>query len=515
MSLNAFLKKVLPCAFTAVSAISAANGLLLLTVPHKADAADRRDWTTYTNMNYVTSFAEGDREVYVGTTGGVRRFDLFTGREGRPLTTSDGLRDNRVRRLAYDRRMGDLYIDTQAGVDRWGTGSEMFFPSARFPEDAPNPSEAIRGAFNPNTLFLKPGLFLQDDEIRDRRFRTYRITGYLFDRWNHLWVGTWGLGVGLADVRDRMLDLKAFGPEESNVTAFVTDGDDLWIGGLEGNRSSFEVRRRFDAGSGGARGITRYNRREGTWTTYKEGEVFGLDGADVLAILPDGGSVWFATFSGLVRYDKGSDTWRTYRNLRGVRGTRITDAVGDGKWLWIGTPTGLTLMDVNGDSSLSIAGGKDAYIYDLEKGAGFLWAGTSRGVFRCPAGTSSWKRFLDADGDLSGDVTAIAAHGDDVWFAVLSPPGLVQWNARDDRTTRRPLPELGGRPIAGLSADARHVWAATEIGAMRLDRNTGAWRRFTRIDGLANDQVQAVLREADGVWFGTTEGISHLKGDGD
>jgi ligand-binding sensor domain-containing protein len=514
MSQNSFFKALLR-SFSAISATSAVS--LLLFIPHIVHAADRREWTAYTNMNYVTSFAEGDREVYVGTTGGVRRFDLFTGREGRPLTTADGLRDNRVRRLAYDRRTGDLYIDTAGGVDRWGTGSEMFFTSARFPEDVPDPSEAIRGAFNLNTLFLKPGLFLQGDEIRDRRFRTYRITGYLFDRWNHLWVGTWGLGVGLADVRDRMLDLKARGPAENNVTAFVTDGDDLWVGGLEGSRSSFEVRRRglFNAVVGGARGITRHNRRDNAWTTYEAGEVFGLDGADVLAILSDGSDIWFATFDGLIRYQKRSGDWRTYRSFRGIRGAQVTDAVRDGKWLWIGTPAGLALMDVAGDSTLSIAGGKDAYIYDLEKGAGFLWAGTSRGVFRCPVGTASWKRFLDADGDLSGDVTAVAAHGDEVWFAVLSPPGLVRLNAGEDCTTRHPLPELGSRPIAGLSADAGHVWVATEIGAMRLDRETGAWRRYTRADGLVDDRVQAVLREQDGVWFGTTEGISHLKGDGD
>ncbi|MBI2952027.1 hypothetical protein HYY27_08030, partial [bacterium] len=119
--------------------------------------------------------------------------------------------------------------------------------------------------------------------------------------------------------------------------------------------------------------------------------------------------------------------------------------------------------------------------------------------------------------DLSGEITAVAAGPEDeVWFGVLSPPGLVRLSVRSDSvTTRYPLPELAGRPIAGVAVDPGHVWVATEIGAMRLDRKTGAWRRFTRADGLVNDRVQAVLREKDGVWFGTAEGISHLRGDGD
>ncbi len=487
----------------------------LILVPLVAGAADRRDWTTYTNMNYVTVLVEGDQEVYAGTSGGVRRFNLFTGREGRPLTTADGLRDNRVQRIAYDRRMGDLYVETAAGVDRWGVGSDTIFPSARFLDGTPDTAAGV--AFNLNTLFLQPGLFLRDDEIRDRRFRTYRITGQLTDRWNHVWVGTWGLGVGLADIRDKMLALMPSGPAEDNVTAMTEDGDDLWIGGLAGSGSASEVRRGlFNAVVGGARGITRYNRREKTWATYEPGAVFGLDGADVLAIHADEKNVWFATFDGLVRYEKGRGTWRTYWNFRGITGKGVTDAIRDGKWLWIGTPTGLTLLDVVGDTTLAMAGGKNTYVYDLEKASGFLWAGTSRGVFRCAEGTMGWKRFQDPNDDLSNDVTAVAPGGkDEVWFGVLSPPGLVRLSVKSDSTARYPLPELGGRPIAGLAVDPKYVWVATEIGVMRLDRGTGAWRRFNRADGLVNDQVQAVLRDPEGVWFGTAAGISHLRGNGD
>jgi ligand-binding sensor domain-containing protein len=488
---------------------------LLLLVPLAAGAADRRDWTAYVNMDYVTSLVEGDQEVYAGTTGGVRRFNLFTGKEERPLTTADGLRDGRVRRLAYDRRMGELYIDTPAGVDRWGAGSHMFFPSARFPE--PDPGTEPAQAFNLNTLFLRPGLFLANGEIRDRRFRTYRVTGQVLDRWGHLWVGTWGLGVGMADVHRKDLDLMARGPAEDNVTALASDGDDLWIGGLEGSRTSADVRRPGPHGGtvGGARGITRYRRGEGTWTTYEVGETFGLEGADVLSICADDANLWFATFGGLVRYEKGSGIWRTYRSFRGIRDRGTTDAARDGRWLWIGTPTGLTLMDVDGDSTLAMSGGKDAYIYDLERGAGFLWAGSSRGVFRCPVGTMAWRRYEDPEGDLSGDVTAVAAEGEDtVWFGVLSPPGVVRLSVGSDRTTRYPLPELGGRPVSGIAANPRHVWVATEIGAMRLDRETGAWQRFTRADGLVDDRVQAVLRDPGGVWFGTSAGISRLEGGG-
>ena len=363
-----------------------------LACPRPGLTAGPRGWTTYQNMNYVTSFAEGDREVYVGTTGGVRRFDLFTGHEGKPLTTAEGLRDNRVLRMAYDRRMGDLYVDTPAGVDRWGIETDTVFPSAQFPSQPASEAHVPNGGFPLDSLLLQPGLFLQDGWIRDRHFRTYRVTGYLFDRWSHIWVGTWGLGVGMADIRQRILNLMPYGPAENNVTAFLADGDDLWIGGLEGSLFAVEARDRGlrDTRVGDARGITRHSRRDGTWTTYEPGEVFGLDEASVFSIISDEANIWFATQDGLVRYEKGNGIWRTYRDFQGIRGTEVTDAIRDGDRLWIGTPTGLGLLDVASDSTVSISGGKSTYVYDMVRTGGFLWAATNRGVFRCPEGKASW-----------------------------------------------------------------------------------------------------------------------------
>ena len=469
------------------------------------------------NMNYVTSFAEGDREIYVGTTGGVRRFNLFTGKEGRPLTTAEGLRDNNVRRIAYDHRIGDLYIDTPAGIDRLGIESEIIFPSAQFPEEAVDPTDDLPKSFKLDSLILEPGLIVEGDKIRDRESRTYRITGHHKDRWNRLWVGTWGLGVGFADIQHRNLNLKLYGPVNNNVTAFMADGDDIWIGGLEGGLSSFEVQRTRSFGPvaipGG--GITRFNTRTGTWRTHEPRVVFGLDGANVLSILLDESDIWFATSNGLVRFEKEKDVWRTYWRFGGVPERAVTDALRDGKWLWVGTPTGLALLDVDGDSTLAISGGKQTFIYDMEEGEGYLWAATSRGVFRCEVGDRKWKRFRDKDGNLSNRITAVTSYEDNVWFAVLSPPGLVRLNATDQVTTRFPLPELADRPIAGIAIDDNHVWIATEIGAMRLTPETGVWRRFTKADGLVDEQVQAVMRDERGVWFGTVRGVSHLKREWD
>ena len=48
---------------------------VLLSAP--SSAYDRDRWENFTSMNYVTSIAESPTVIFVGTTGGIRRYDRF------------------------------------------------------------------------------------------------------------------------------------------------------------------------------------------------------------------------------------------------------------------------------------------------------------------------------------------------------------------------------------------------------------------------------------------------------
>ena len=51
--------------------------LCLFAASLHLDAYDREVWTSFPNMNSVTSLAEGETQIFVGTTGGIRRYDRF------------------------------------------------------------------------------------------------------------------------------------------------------------------------------------------------------------------------------------------------------------------------------------------------------------------------------------------------------------------------------------------------------------------------------------------------------
>jgi hypothetical protein len=57
-----------------------------------------------------------------------------------------------------------------------------------------------------------------------------------------------------------------------------------------------------------------------------------------------------------------------------------------------------------------------------------------------------------------------------------------------------------------LTRDA--VWAATDQGAIRIDRRNGAVRQLLSRDGLHSDEALSLARAPDGVWIGTSRGVA-------
>ena len=69
--------------------------------------------------------------------------------------------------------------------------------------------------------------------------------------------------------------------------------------------------------------------------------------------------------------------------------------------------------------------------------------------------------------------------------------------------------------INGVLATGDWIWAATQGGAMRFDTSSREYTRFTRLDGLAGNNLLSVTQDARGdLWFGTDgQGLSRLRAD--
>lgn len=177
-----------------------------------------------------------------------------------------------------------------------------------------------------------------------------------------------------------------------------------------------------------------------------------LPDTDIHALLPLGDALWLATDAGLVRY---ADS--RFVPQASVAPPALSLAVDSQSRLWVGTGEGLRRISANGQQAqirLPMAGAVRTITIDR---ADHIWAGGPQGLVE------------------------IGAHGDTI-----------------DHT-----PQLPNASVRDLAVDADgSIWVATSGGLARW--SNGAWRRYTRQDGLPSDVVWAVHADSrGGIWIGT------------
>lgn len=150
-----------------------------------------------------------------------------------------------------------------------------------------------------------------------------------------------------------------------------------------------------------------------------------------------------------------------------------------------------------------------------EDQAGNLWVGFERGdVARYLGGR--FTTFTSADGVPEGEIKQLLCDSRGrIWIASING-GLGRI---DDPASERPQiviykmsDGLASNAILSIAEDRMNrFYVATARGLNYVDFDTGSIKRFTSIDGLANDQVDMVFRDSSGAfWFGTSTGVSRL-----
>lgn len=488
------------------------------------------DWVSYTDFRYVNSISVGYQYIFFGTTGGLTRYDRYLNRWDNPYTTSDGLPENWIERVAFDPATEYVWCLTRSGFvnyyqpteKRWHTAST--FPNSLLFTETPRVEY-------PDFFTEFEYTFFTEGSIQDRNLRTYTLSQSVVDNWDNMWIATWGLNVGKADLRTQRLKMMRFGLIEPNVAAMIFDGQNMWFGGIG------ELQ--------GSRGITRYNRQSGDWIYFEARYINGFRSDNVTAIAADNKHVWFGTYSGLVQLNKGKGSWKTYTILDGLSDNEIIDLALNDSLLWVGTAFGLCSMDVR-TGAINKIGNENlatAIVYDIEVVEGQIWSATNHGLFTRPKGKKEWEFFVDPEDHLGGVVVEIAPDSGSVWFAALpswaaderlflktqahqlitgkptvpgkEPLPISLFLSQFDKITNQwqqhfPPGTFSFSTIFDLAVNDSSVWIATDEGVLKFDRLRGTWRRFTTDDGLLDNTVQTILLDGDYVWFGTPKGATRF-----
>ncbi len=185
--------------------------------------------------------------------------------------------------------------------------------------------------------------------------------------------------------------------------------------------------------------------------------------------------------------------------------------------LWLATETDL-YMGVKSQGEWSFRSVQEGapldnhYMNLSEAPNGQVWVATSTGIFACDgpscqrlAGTEvAGSRFTDIVADRSGSI-----------WAAGNFPGVVRFSISGMKVIQHRIfrtPELISNNLVFLGGDKQgRIWAGTDRGVNLFDGRL--WHGFTDQDGLLwndCDSKAFFADDGDGVWIGTSAGVSHF-----
>ena len=232
------------------------------------------------------------------------------------------------------------------------------------------------------------------------------------------------------------------------------------------------------------KGVTRYDRRTGEWTTIKSGR-------GTLELAVDDDYLWLAVpNNGLRRFHFASGTWTVFKDLKGMLHNHVDEyglAVDD-RYVWVGTLRGLSRYDKQKESwtpftARPTLSGRTIRTVDTDER--FVWVGTDNGLSRYDKELGTWKRY-----EQEGGSEEIATHGGH-WH---------RWRPKRKDT-------LSDDSVSSIVVDDQYVWVGTRDGANRFDKLALRWDQYKTGQGLPANNVTSVSNDGNNIWVGTNSGI--------
>ena len=320
----------------------------------------------------------------------------------------------------------------------------------------------------------------------------------LQDREGSVWVGYSGHGLARWLGREQWQNYaEAEGLANPAVWRIVRDAaGDLWVGTN--------------------RGLFHGSQHGGHWR-FQQSDAVGELSVYGLAADPDG-SLWVGTYQprtkGIVRYFPRTGKKVIYPPASMTSGFRVNEIHRDeGGTIWVATPSGLLRLTPGSTKlepfPLPLDG---AHITDIKFRNHDLLVSGKKGLYLQQGARSRW--LTQADGLKDTFVESITVGPDgELWLAYSTPSGTTRIDFAGDKLRMQHFNTDHGLPsnvvYSQFFDDRGRHWLGTDNGVAFLEGTR--WITYDTSDGLAwNDtNAHAFLAEPGGVvWIGTSDGLS-------
>ena len=373
-----------------------------------------KDWAFFNEESGLVSndliehsLVVDDNYAWVGTAGGLSRFDLkteiWTNFTQSPLTRT--LRESKVYAIAAEARY--VWLGTTNGLHRYDKQTDRWFaPRLKGIEEVEDDTPSITcltvddkyawlGTNNGVLRYDKAGdrweKYTGENGLPADTVRDLDVRGY------NLWIST-----------DR--GVATFNRLSDDPNAWESHTQALEVEGMGDNKKyaqtllSDDVRcvavNERSVWFGTDKGICRYDREEKTWEslTGKNPQPPGRL-TDISVIAADENDIWFGTSKGVMTYNIESGTFVTYTQSDGLASDVITCIALNGDEIWFGSAdAGATRLDkITGD--WRVFSTDDGLLHNRVEAIAFdgdqLWFGTERGLCRYDQKTETWTSYAE------------------------------------------------------------------------------------------------------------------------
>jgi ligand-binding sensor domain-containing protein/signal transduction histidine kinase len=473
-----------------------------------------------------------DREgaLWLSTGDGLYRLDPATGattRYGHDPGNVFSLSSNDVQSSEQDRE-GTFWVATSDGLDAFDrkharvTEHVPLHESRNFSfyEDREGVFWILYASGNGLAVLDRKNQRLTRYSYGRDNLPTHPLTGVssmLEDQDGNLWIGTFSDGLLKFDRRRRNFTRYRYDPSndeslsEDRITTLFEDREgDIWVG-LGASEPAF------------------FSTRPSPFQVlpFDSRDAANLGEKLVNAIYVDRtGMIWMGTTGALLRVDRRN---RILAHLaipgKGIASDVLCIAEDASGALWIGTSgQGLYYLSA-ATGSLTQFGHRAGDPSSLSSNTvlqvrldhtGALWVATADGLDRFNATTRTFETFRYVGKGDPGMLADVVEDSSDALWVGTQFLGVLRFDRKTGRfisqVSTLARTEHGYARIESLFIDhTGALWAATENGADRYDRDTGTVTHYSEKNGLASNDVSCILEDSSGgMWMGTSSGLSYL-----
>jgi len=516
------------------------------------------DWVTYASFQYITSFEEGNKYVFIGTTNGVLRYNLISAEWEDPYTLGFGLEDPYVLNLYWNEQSRELWVFTKGGVDviftvrnTWKhiegsatvfqnsgrslsvgrAGNSIYAKDNRGLHKFNDMSHSYSGLSSqePNGIrwkqrdqmsagsdipnFVLDGLWSfnrQNRTLENETFQQYPLTVRYIDSEQNDWIGTWGAGVIKGDDVTNIAKIIRRGPISTPIGALYKQKNGFWFGGLSSNYSK-------PPAISGEPGISFWNQNKDTWMHFTPEVESDIRDATIYNIDGDSYGVWFGTDRGLIYYSLQNRRWHRMDKSH-LRTVQVYDVLVQDTSVFVATRAGLYRLSNPGGEyreQIPIENKDVLATYSLVEHQGRIFVGTDDGLVAFDPKEKKLYYYNDDGLTVPMEqfqffrVYNVTANRDYVYY--VNDYGLFQLNIETKQ--QKQLPKLGlyARSVVRvIQADPNSLWVGLENGLGQYDIAAGEWWFYTSRDGLASNLVYDIVVDSHYIWCATASGATRF-----